>query len=238
MQDLIAGRIDYQCALLPIAIPQIQSGSVKAIALLSRERSRTMPALATAREQGLADVDVSNWSAFFLPKGTPPAIVQKLRDATVVTMNTSAIRARLDENGNRFGCSRAQVCRIPARFRQERDQKMGRADQGVRRECRLTDASARQHWPVRPPSDVTASGRGSISGLGQTEKYSARADVFRSSSNNGLWFSARKGVTQIAELEPSLFRRSAVTEFARRKPAETAAGAGACGMVTAAPPRS
>jgi tripartite-type tricarboxylate transporter receptor subunit TctC len=93
MQDLIAGRIDYQCALLPIAIPQIQSGSVKAIALLSRERSRTMPALATAREQGLADVDVSNWSAFFLPKGTPPAIVQKLRDATVVTMNTSAIRA-------------------------------------------------------------------------------------------------------------------------------------------------
>ena len=72
MQDLIAGRIDYQCPLLPIATQQIQSGSVKAIALLSRERSRTMPALATAREQGLADVDVSNWSAFFLPKGTPP----------------------------------------------------------------------------------------------------------------------------------------------------------------------
>ena len=99
MQDLIAGRIDYQRPLLPIAIPQIQSGSVKAIALLSRERSRTMPALATAREQGLADVDVSNWSAFFLPKGTPPAIVQKLRDSTVATMNTSAIRARLDEMG-------------------------------------------------------------------------------------------------------------------------------------------
>jgi hypothetical protein len=39
--------------------------------------------------------------------------------------------------------------------------------------------------------------------LGQTEKYSARADVSRSSSNNGRWFSARKGVTRIAELEPS-----------------------------------
>jgi len=191
MQDLIAGRIDYQRPLLPIAIPQIQSGSVKAIALLSRERSRTMPALATAREQGLADVDVSNWSAFFLPKGTPPAIVQKLRDSTVATMNTSAIRARLDEMGIDL-VTRAQVCRIPARFRQERDQKMGRADQGVRRECRLTDASARQHWPVRPPSDVTASGRGSISGLGQTEKYSARADVFRFSPKNGRWFSAPK----------------------------------------------
>jgi tripartite-type tricarboxylate transporter receptor subunit TctC len=99
MQDLIAGRIDYQCPLLPIATQQIQSGSVKAIALLSRERSRTMPALATAREQGLADVDVSNWSAFFLPKGTPPAIVQKLHDATVATMNASAVRAKLDEMG-------------------------------------------------------------------------------------------------------------------------------------------
>jgi tripartite-type tricarboxylate transporter receptor subunit TctC len=99
MQDLIAGRIDYQCPLLPIATQQIQSGSVKAIALLARERSRTMPALATAREQGLADVDVSNWSAFFLPKGTPPAIVQKLHDATVATMNASAVRAKLDEMG-------------------------------------------------------------------------------------------------------------------------------------------
>ena len=99
MQDLIAGRIDYQCPLLPIATQQIQSGSVKAIALLSRERSRTMPALATAREQGLTEVDVSNWSAFFLPRGTPPAIVKKLHDATVATMNASAVRAKLDEMG-------------------------------------------------------------------------------------------------------------------------------------------
>ena len=99
MQDLIAGRIDYQCPLLPIATPQIQSGSVKAIALLSHERSRTMPGLATAREQGLTDLDVSNWSAFFLPKGTPSAIVQRLHDATVATMNSPTVHARLDEIG-------------------------------------------------------------------------------------------------------------------------------------------
>ena len=99
MQDLIAGRIDYQCPLLPIATQQIQSGSVKAIALLSHERSRTMPGLATAREQGLTDLDVSNWSAFFLPKGTPSAIVQRLHDATVATMNSPTVHARLDEIG-------------------------------------------------------------------------------------------------------------------------------------------
>ncbi|TWA92575.1 Bug family tripartite tricarboxylate transporter substrate binding protein [Bradyrhizobium stylosanthis] len=99
MQDLLAGRIDYQCPLLPIATQQIESGSVKAIALLSRERSRTTPGLATAREQGLTDLDVSNWSALFLPKGTPAAIVQKLHDATVAAMDSPALRARLDEMG-------------------------------------------------------------------------------------------------------------------------------------------
>jgi len=99
MQDLIAGRIDYQCPLLPIAMPQIESGSVKAIALLSRERSRILPKLATAQEQGLANVEVSNWSAFFLPKGAPPAIVQKLHDATVATMDASDVRTRFEEMG-------------------------------------------------------------------------------------------------------------------------------------------
>jgi tripartite-type tricarboxylate transporter receptor subunit TctC len=99
MQDLIAGRIDYQCPLLPIAMQQIESGSVKAIALLSRERSRSLPKLATAQEQGLAGIDVSNWSAFFLPKNTPPAIVRKLHDATVATMELPAVHARLDEMG-------------------------------------------------------------------------------------------------------------------------------------------
>jgi tripartite-type tricarboxylate transporter receptor subunit TctC len=99
MQDLIAGRIDYQCPLLPIAMPQIESGSVKAIALLSRGRSRILPALATAQEQGLTGVDVSNWSGFFLPKGTPPAIARKLHDATIATMDSPSVRTKLDEMG-------------------------------------------------------------------------------------------------------------------------------------------
>jgi tripartite-type tricarboxylate transporter receptor subunit TctC len=99
MQDLIAGQIDYQCPLLAIAIPQIKSGSVKAIALLSRERSRAFADLATAREQGLAGIDVSNWSAFFLPKDTPAVIVKKLHDATVATIDAPSVQARLNEMG-------------------------------------------------------------------------------------------------------------------------------------------
>jgi tripartite-type tricarboxylate transporter receptor subunit TctC len=99
MQDLIAGRIDYQCPDTPIAIPQIESGMVKPIAVLTRERSANLPLLASAREQGLTNFQASNWFAVFFPKNTPTTIVQKLRDGTVATMDTPAVQLRMREIG-------------------------------------------------------------------------------------------------------------------------------------------
>src|SRR5215470_15925754 len=100
LQDLIAGRIDYLCTIAATAIPQFESGTVKAIAILSHGRSATLPALASAHEQGLADFDASTWQGFFMPKATPSAIVQKLHDATVAVMNVPAVQERLRETGN------------------------------------------------------------------------------------------------------------------------------------------
>jgi tripartite-type tricarboxylate transporter receptor subunit TctC len=99
MQDLIAGRIDYLCPDTPIAIPQIESMMVKPIAVLTRDRSPSLPTLASAREQGLTDLQASNWFAFFLPKGTPATIVERLHDATVATLDTPAIQLRMREIG-------------------------------------------------------------------------------------------------------------------------------------------
>ena len=48
---------------------------------------------------GVARFDASLWYAFFLPKGTPAAIVQKLHDATVATMDTPSVMQRLKEIG-------------------------------------------------------------------------------------------------------------------------------------------
>jgi tripartite-type tricarboxylate transporter receptor subunit TctC len=72
MQDLIAGRIDYQCALANIAKPQIEALQAKPIALLSVDRSPTLPDVATAHEQGLIDFEAAAWNGIFLPKETPP----------------------------------------------------------------------------------------------------------------------------------------------------------------------
>jgi tripartite-type tricarboxylate transporter receptor subunit TctC len=99
MQDLIAGRIDYQCAGAELAIPQLQANLVKAIAILTKSRSPALENLASAHEQGLADFEAAAWLAFVLPKGTPAAIVQRLHDATVVTMNTPGVQKRLMELG-------------------------------------------------------------------------------------------------------------------------------------------
>jgi tripartite-type tricarboxylate transporter receptor subunit TctC len=97
-QDLLAGRLDYMCEQLVSSRPQVQAGAIKAIANLSKERSPIMPDLPTALEQGV-DVQAYSWTALFLPKRTPDAIVQTLNAAVVQALNTPAVRARIQEVG-------------------------------------------------------------------------------------------------------------------------------------------
>jgi tripartite-type tricarboxylate transporter receptor subunit TctC len=99
MADLIAGQVHYMCSNSAGALPQIEGGTVKGIALLARARSSLMPTLATAEEQGLKDFEAITWTAFFLPKGTPPEIVDKLHAAIVQMMDTPALAERMRELG-------------------------------------------------------------------------------------------------------------------------------------------
>jgi tripartite-type tricarboxylate transporter receptor subunit TctC len=99
MQDLIAGRIDYFCFNTASILPHIESGAVKAIAMLSRERSPAVPALASAHEQGLQDFEVGNWLAFFFPKGTPEPIVRRLHEAAARALSNPAVQEKLKQLG-------------------------------------------------------------------------------------------------------------------------------------------
>jgi tripartite-type tricarboxylate transporter receptor subunit TctC len=98
MQDLMSGRVDYLCDIITTAKVQIDGGTVKPIAILTRQRSPVMPNVPTAIEQGF-DVEAYTWNAFFLPKGTPDAIVQKLNWATIEGMKTPAVREKLESAG-------------------------------------------------------------------------------------------------------------------------------------------
>jgi tripartite-type tricarboxylate transporter receptor subunit TctC len=99
LQDLIAGRIDYFCPLAAIATPQIESKTVKPIALFAKHGLPILPGIATAGEQGLRDFEVLAWYGFFLPKGTPDPIVRKLHAATVAAIATPTVQARLASLG-------------------------------------------------------------------------------------------------------------------------------------------
>jgi tripartite-type tricarboxylate transporter receptor subunit TctC len=98
MQDLASGRVDYLCDIVTTAKPQIDGGTVKAIAVLDDTRSAALPDVPTAKEQGF-DVKAYTWNAFFLPKGTPDAIAGKLNQAMVESMKTQTVREKLDAVG-------------------------------------------------------------------------------------------------------------------------------------------
>jgi len=98
LQDLIMQQVDYLCALAPPAIPAIQSDLIKGIAVLDRARLPSLPALATAKEQG-TDFKGTAWFAFYLPKRTPIEIIKKLHDATIAAINTPAVQEQLAATG-------------------------------------------------------------------------------------------------------------------------------------------
>jgi len=94
MQDLQGGRIDYLCEIMSTAKPQIDGGTVKAIAMLTKDRSPALPNVPTAIEQGV-EVQAYTWNAIFLPKSAPADVVKKLHDAALEAMHTPAVKDRL-----------------------------------------------------------------------------------------------------------------------------------------------
>jgi tripartite-type tricarboxylate transporter receptor subunit TctC len=99
VNDLIGGQIDYFCGNLGGYVGLVQGKQVKGIALLSKERSPLMPELKTAHEQGLTDLDVVTWTAFFLPKGAPRPIVDRLIEVTHAAMETPEVKKRMLDIG-------------------------------------------------------------------------------------------------------------------------------------------
>ena len=120
MQDLVAGRIDYLCIDTPVAIPLIESGQIKALAILTRARSASLPNLPSAQEQGLADFEAANWAAFFMPKGTPAPIVEKLAAASAAAIGSTAVQKRMKESASirsRRSAARRNIWRRSSRPR-------------------------------------------------------------------------------------------------------------------------
>jgi tripartite-type tricarboxylate transporter receptor subunit TctC len=99
MQDLQGGRIDFLCEVITTAKPQVDGGTVKALAIFHKDRSPALPNLPTALEQGTEKLEAYTWNAVFLPKNAPADVVKKLNGAVVKAMNTPSVRDRLSQLG-------------------------------------------------------------------------------------------------------------------------------------------
>jgi tripartite-type tricarboxylate transporter receptor subunit TctC len=99
MQDLQGGRIDFLCEIINTAKPHIDAGAIKALAIMTKERSPVLPNLPTGLEQGVPGLEAYTWSAIFLPKGVPAEIVKKLNAAMVQALDTPSVRERLEGMG-------------------------------------------------------------------------------------------------------------------------------------------
>jgi tripartite-type tricarboxylate transporter receptor subunit TctC len=99
VQALVSGVVPLAVLASSTVTPHEKAGAVRVLAVASAKRSRLDPQWPTLQEQGVADVDASNWTALFGPKGIPDAIVQKLNTDVVKVLNDDGVKQRFAAGG-------------------------------------------------------------------------------------------------------------------------------------------
>jgi tripartite-type tricarboxylate transporter receptor subunit TctC len=95
---VLGGNASFFMSPTSIALPHIKSGKVRALAVSSAVRVKSLPDVPTFKEQGY-DLEYYFWIALFAPKGTPDAIVTKLREATKTAAHSKEFLGTLDKLG-------------------------------------------------------------------------------------------------------------------------------------------
>jgi tripartite-type tricarboxylate transporter receptor subunit TctC len=94
MQDLMAGRVDFMFDQAANAMTQLRAGTIKAYAVMTKERWHLTPDIPTIDESGVPGLHISYWHALFAPKATPQDIIMKVNAAVVSALGDSAVRER------------------------------------------------------------------------------------------------------------------------------------------------
>lgn len=109
-QDVIGGQIPFGMLALPVALPQIQSGLLHALAMTSETRWPTLPAVPTIAESGYPKFSYMSWVGILAPSGTPSPIIARLNREIAKVLANPVIQERLAALG------RLPVGKSPAEF--------------------------------------------------------------------------------------------------------------------------
>jgi tripartite-type tricarboxylate transporter receptor subunit TctC len=99
VNDLLGGQVQMMFADIPVLLPHVQAGKLKALAIASKARSPSLPDVKTLGELGLANVDAENWYGMVGPAKMPADIVAKLNAVTVEALKSPDVIQKLSPQG-------------------------------------------------------------------------------------------------------------------------------------------
>jgi len=116
--DVMSGQIHMLMTTVPTVGPHVRAGKIKLIAFTGPKRNRVFPDLPTASEAGVPGFELTNSYSFYVPAGTPPAIVRKLNKATIDGMQSPDTRKIVAADGGEVAPALTPA-EFHARFRRD-----------------------------------------------------------------------------------------------------------------------
>jgi tripartite-type tricarboxylate transporter receptor subunit TctC len=99
MTALLGGEADLMFTTMPIAVPHIDSGRLRALAVASAARTARLPDLPTLGELGVPGVEITGWSGAMAPRGTPKPVIATLHRDIAAILQTPDVKQRLIATG-------------------------------------------------------------------------------------------------------------------------------------------
>ena len=133
--DTLGGQTQVMFPSLFTAMPYVKAGKLKALGVAGSKRSALMPDVPTLKEQGINDVDVSQWYAIFAPAKTPKAVVEQLNKVLNEVLADKSVIKRLEDHGAEVSTMTPTRCAPTSR----RSRSSGRRSCRPRRSRRTDD---------------------------------------------------------------------------------------------------
>jgi tripartite-type tricarboxylate transporter receptor subunit TctC len=102
MRDIIAGRLGHMFDVAVTAIPQLQSGAVRGLAITSAQRAAALPDMPTVAEQGLAGFEAQTWNSIAAPVALPQPIADRINTEVQAVLAVPDVRQRLEGMASSF----------------------------------------------------------------------------------------------------------------------------------------
>jgi len=96
---LLGGQVQFTQNHIPVVQAHVKSGRLRVLATTGATRSPSFPDAPTLKESGI-DVVASAWFGLFVPAGTPPAVVERIHQATAAAARSPALREKLAAQGD------------------------------------------------------------------------------------------------------------------------------------------